>query len=76
MLTAMDLASLREKAALCLRIARGLSWNNPGRSELTDLAERFERQAEEIDPPNREKDGSDMPKSVSRTPICTNKNAH
>jgi hypothetical protein len=44
----MDAASFREKAALCLRIARGLSWNNPGRLQLTDLAERFERQAKEL----------------------------
>jgi hypothetical protein len=43
----MDAASLREKAALCLRIAGGLSWNNPGRLELTDLAERLDRQAKD-----------------------------
>jgi len=54
----MDVASLmREKAALCLRIASELSWNNPGRSQFTDLAERFERQAKEIDSQNREKEG-------------------
>ncbi|MGA8694802.1 MAG: hypothetical protein WB689_13360 [Xanthobacteraceae bacterium] len=41
----MDAASLSEKAALCLRIARGLSWNNPGRLQLTDFAERLDRQA-------------------------------
>src|SRR5262249_3618710 len=52
----MDVASLREKAALCLRIARGLSWNNPGRLQLTDLAERFERQAKEIDLQNSRMD--------------------
>jgi hypothetical protein len=45
----MDASSLREKAALCLRIARGLSWNNPGRLQLTDLAERCDRQAKEIE---------------------------
>ena len=50
----MDVASLREKAALCLRIAKGLSWNNPGRLQLAELAERFERQAKEIDLQNRE----------------------
>jgi hypothetical protein len=44
----MDAASFREKATLCLRLARGLSWNNPGRLQLTDLAERFERQAKEF----------------------------
>lgn len=51
MVGAMDvaIAILREKAALCLRIARGLSWNNPARLQLTDLAERFERQAKEIE---------------------------
>ena len=37
----MDTLSLREKAALCLRIASRLSWNNPGRLQLTDLAERL-----------------------------------
>jgi hypothetical protein len=45
----MDTLSLREKAALCLRIARRLSWNNPSRLRLTDLADRFERQAKEIE---------------------------
>src|SRR6266567_2034901 len=34
---------------LCLRIARGLSWNNPGRLQLTDLAERCERQGKELE---------------------------
>jgi hypothetical protein len=53
MLAAMDIAGLREKAALCLRIARGLSWNNPGRLQLTDLAARFERQAKELELQNR-----------------------
>jgi hypothetical protein len=49
MLVAMDVAKLREKAALCLRIARGLSWNNPGRMQLTDLADSLERQAKELE---------------------------
>jgi hypothetical protein len=49
MLVAMDVATLREKAALCLRIARGLSWNNPGRMQLADLADGFERQAKELE---------------------------
>jgi hypothetical protein len=49
MLVAMDVATLREKAALCLRIARGLSWNNPGRMQLTDLADSLERQAKELE---------------------------
>jgi hypothetical protein len=45
----MDTRSLREKAALCLRIARRLSWNNPSRLQLTELADRFDRQAKEIE---------------------------
>ncbi len=45
----MDVAILREKAALCLRIARRLSWNNPGRLQLTELAARFLHQAKEIE---------------------------
>jgi hypothetical protein len=49
----MDTLSLREKAALCLRIASGLSWNNPSRLQLTDLADRLDRQAKEIELQNR-----------------------
>ena len=45
----MDAASLREKAALCLRISKGLSWNNPARLQLLELAERLERQAKEFE---------------------------
>ena len=48
----MDATSFREKAALCLRLARGLSWNNPGRLQLTDLAERLDRQAKELESKN------------------------
>jgi hypothetical protein len=53
----MNSSSLREKAVLCLRIAQQLSWNNPSRLQLADLAGRFERQAKEIealDDPARE----------------------
>jgi len=45
----MDTASLKEKAALCLRIARGLSLNNPSRLQLTELAQRFDQQAWELE---------------------------
>jgi len=54
----MDTLSLKEKAALCLRIARGLSWNNPSRMQLADLADRLDRQAREIElQNNRAQDG-------------------
>jgi hypothetical protein len=45
----MDAASLRERAELCLRISRGLSWNNSARLQLMELAERLERQAKEFE---------------------------
>ena len=50
----MDTLSLREQAALCLRIASGLSWNNPSRLQLTDLADRLDRQAKEIELQNHQ----------------------
>jgi hypothetical protein len=46
---AMEATYFREKAETCLRLARGLSWNNPARGELTELAEEFHRQADEIE---------------------------
>jgi hypothetical protein len=44
---AMNTTSLQEKVAMCLRIASRLSWNNPARVQLTELAERYYRQAKE-----------------------------
>ena len=49
----MNALTLRQKAALCLRIASRLSWSNPTRLQLTDLADRFDRQAKEIELQNR-----------------------
>jgi hypothetical protein len=49
----MDIFRLREKAALCLRIASRLSWNNPSRLQLADLADHLERQAKEIESQNQ-----------------------
>lgn len=45
----MDILRLREKAALCLRIASRLSWNNPSRLQLADLADHLEHQAKQIE---------------------------
>ena len=45
----MDATYFRDKAETCLRLAKGLSWNNPARAELMDLAEEFQRQAKELD---------------------------
>jgi hypothetical protein len=45
----MDAAGLREKADLCLRISACLSWNNPARLQLLELAERLEQQAKEVE---------------------------
>ncbi len=45
----MDAVYFRDKAETCLRLAKGLSWNNPARGELMELAEEFERQAKELE---------------------------
>jgi hypothetical protein len=52
---AMDAKYFREKAELCLRLADGLSLNNPGRFELMDLADDFLERAKELDAPKVEK---------------------
>jgi hypothetical protein len=49
----MDAIYFREKAEICLRLAKGLSWNNPARSELMELAEEFQRQAKELEASRR-----------------------
>jgi hypothetical protein len=45
----MDALYFREKAEICLRLAKGLSWNNPARGQLMELAEEFQRQAKELE---------------------------
>jgi hypothetical protein len=45
----MDAKNLREKAVTCLQLAQGLSWNNPGRFQLIDMAEDFQRRAAELE---------------------------
>jgi hypothetical protein len=51
----MDARYFREKVQLCLRLADGLSFNNPGRSQLMDLAEDFRKQAEELETQHEER---------------------
>jgi hypothetical protein len=53
---AMDAKYFREKAELCLRLADGLSLNNPGRFQLMDLAEDFRERAEELEAQAAHKD--------------------
>jgi hypothetical protein len=45
----MDAKYLQEQAALCVRLADGLSANNPGRLQLIDLAETFRKRAKELE---------------------------
>jgi hypothetical protein len=45
----MDATYFRDKAETCRRLAKGLSWNNPARSELFGLAEEFQRQVEALE---------------------------
>ena len=44
-----DAKYFREKAALCLRLADGLSLNNPGRFQLMDMAEDLQELAKELE---------------------------
>jgi hypothetical protein len=44
----------RDKGETCLRLAKGLSWNNPARGELMELAEEFQRQTDELKVPTRQ----------------------
>jgi len=46
---AMDANYFRGKAELCLRLADGLSLNNPGRFQLMDLADDFFERAKELE---------------------------
>jgi hypothetical protein len=46
---ARDAAHFREKAAMCLRLAQGLSQNNPARLQLLALAEDFDYRAQELE---------------------------
>jgi hypothetical protein len=39
----------REQAAVCRRIATGLSWNNPGHLQFLQMAEGFEKSAAELE---------------------------
>ena len=41
--------NFREKAATYLKLAQGLSWKNPSRFRLVDMAENFQRRATELE---------------------------
>jgi hypothetical protein len=45
----MDAKYFREQAELCLRLADGLSLNNPGRIQLMELADALKKRAKELD---------------------------
>ena len=45
----MDAKYLRQRSELCLRLADGLSLNNPSRFELMRLAEDFRKRAKELE---------------------------
>jgi hypothetical protein len=45
----MDELFFREKAAVCLRLAQGLSPNNPGHFQLLELAKDFHWRARELE---------------------------
>jgi len=45
----MDAKYLREKAEMCLRLADGLSLNNPSRFQFMRMAEDFKQRAKELE---------------------------
>ncbi len=51
-----DTAYFRENAARCLRLADGLSLNNPGRIQLLELAHDFNRRAQELEAADAHRD--------------------
>jgi hypothetical protein len=53
----IDAKYFLEKSELCLRLADGLSLNNPGRFRLTDLAEVFRKRAKELEAQEEEQNG-------------------
>jgi hypothetical protein len=53
----------REQAAVCRRIATGLSWNNPGHLQFMQMAEGFEKSATELE--SHEPPGSEKPDTTS-----------
>jgi hypothetical protein len=50
----MDVKYFREKSETCLRVAKGLSLNNPGRFSLMDIAEDFRKRAEQLEAEERQ----------------------
>ena len=55
--SAMDTKYFQEKAALCVRLADGLSLNNPARFQLMDLAEDFMKHAKQLEAQGAEQEG-------------------
>jgi len=45
----MDAKYFREKAQVCLRLAEGLSPNNPGRIQLMEMGQDFQRRAADLE---------------------------
>jgi hypothetical protein len=63
----MNAKYFREKAALCERLADGLSLNNPARFQLMDIAEDFMKHAKQLEAQAAEQQGqSQQPKVDSQ----------
>jgi hypothetical protein len=45
----MDARYFRDRAETCLRLAKELPWNNPGRFHLMDMAENLQRRAAKLE---------------------------
>jgi hypothetical protein len=45
----MDSKYFRDRAETCVRLAKKLRWNNPGRFHLMDIAEKLQRRAANLE---------------------------
>ena len=62
----MDAKYFRDRAETCLRLAKELPWNNPGRFQLMDIAEKLQRRAANLEARERWPDLLTLPGQWSR----------
>jgi len=62
----MDAKYFRDRAETCLRLAKELPWNNPGRFQLMDIAEKLQRRAANLEA--QEQQPTDRPTQQRQQP--------
>jgi hypothetical protein len=61
----MDAKYFRDRAEACLRLAKGLKWNNPGRFHLMEMAENLQKRAANLEA--QEQHGSTQQRQQPKT---------